>query len=147
MVEWIRPVYDRTQADVDYALSQISLGNNATEYKGCFNLTDINRIENNIRYLSDTLNTLLYQNIGVVTKSWEMSDIPNITEIARILGNISYLIQCYYISDDAKALPTTILTYEDANVIEETLHLIKVMIDDMVSSFRECGTFNCGEEG
>ena len=32
------------------------------------------------------------------------------------------------------------------NDIEENLYLLKEMLENMMSSFRECGNFNCGEE-
>jgi hypothetical protein len=145
MAEWIKPVYDRTQADVDYALSQIALGNNAKEYKGCFNLTDINRIENNSRYIADRLNVLAYVN-AIATATWSMSDVPNITEVKRLINNVSALIDAFYQSEDAPPLPETLLHYEQVNALEKNLYLIKHLIDNKENEFRHCGTFNCGEE-
>lgn len=150
MASWIEPIFDRTQGDVDFALAQISEwkknGSTGTsELKGCLNVTDLNRIENNIQFLSDRLNSLYYFSV-VDTKTWDRSMLPTITEIERIIRNIRMLISSYFQSDDAPVVPDTMVTYEQVNHIEENLHLIKNIIDDMVSSFRECGTFNCGEE-
>lgn len=145
MAEWIRPIYDRTQADVDYALSQIAIGNNDTEYKGCFTVTNINRIENNCRYIADRLNVLLYTN-SITTKVWNMQGIPNITEIKRLINNVSALIDAYYQSEDAPALPETLLHYEQVNALERNLYLLKHLIDNEENEFMLCGTFNCGEE-
>lgn len=67
MAVWIQPVYDRTNEDVAFAQEQIQKwidaklsGNPVETYelKGCFNLTDINRIEGDIQYISDRLDEL-----------------------------------------------------------------------------------------
>ena len=145
MAEWISPIYDRTQSDIDYALSQIKKGNNSLELKGCFNVTDINRIENNCRYIADRLNVLKYTNT-ITTKTWVMYGVPNITEVARLINNVVLLIDAYYQSPDAPLLPSTLLTYEQVNSLEKNLYMIKHLIDEEENEFRFCGTFNCGED-
>lgn len=144
MAEWIRPIYDRTQADVDYALSQLSLGNNSVEFKGCFTVTDINRIENNCRYIADRLNVLLYSN-SITTKTWDMYGLPNITEVERLINNVRKLISAFFQSSDAPALPETLLHYEQVNALEQNIYLIKHLIDNEENEFRPCGTLVCGE--
>ena len=84
MAQWISPIHDRKQSDVDYAKARIQAGYNDTELKGCFNVTDINRIENNVRYIADRLNVLKYTNT-IETKSWDMYGLPNVTEINRLI--------------------------------------------------------------
>lgn len=145
MAEWISPVRNRTQADVEYAISQIKSGNNSSEFKGCFNVTDINRIENNTRYIADRLNVLKYTNT-IETKSWDMYGLPNITEVTRLINNVLKIINAYYAPADAPGLPTTLLTYEQVNDLEKILYLIKHLIDNEENEYRHCGTFNCGEE-
>lgn len=145
MAEWISPVYNRTQSDVDYAISQIKQGNSLSEFKGCFNVTDINRIENNSRYIADRLNVLKYTNT-IETKSWDMYGVPNVTNISRLINNVSKLMEAYYKPANSPALPTTLLTYEQVNSIEKILYMIKHLIDEEENEFRYCGTFNCGED-
>ena len=145
MAEWISPVWDRKQSDVDYALAQMAIGNSKNEYKGCFTVSDINRIENNSRYLSDRLNVLAYAN-SISTATWDMYDIPNVTDIKRLINNVSALIEAYYLSEDAPTLPETLLHYEQVNALERNLYLLKHLIDNEEYAFRHCGTFNCGEE-
>lgn len=145
MAEWMTPVYNRTLSDVEYATAQIKAGNNISEYKGCFNVSDINRIENNSRYIADRLNVLKYSN-SVETKAWDMYGVPNATEITRLIGNVSKIISAYYKPADAPGLPTTLLTFEQVNALERNLYLIKHLIDNEENEFRHCGTFNCGEE-
>ena len=145
MAEWMTPVYDRTQYDIASAIAKIAAGDNVTEHKGCFNVSDINRIENNTRYIADRLNVLAYVN-SVTTATWKMTDKPNITEIKRLINNVSALIDAYYQTPDAPALPTTLLTYEQVNALERNMYSLKHLIDNEENEFRHCGTFNCGEE-
>ena len=145
MASWSTPVFDRTLADVEYARQQLENNINTVFLKGCFTRVDILRIENDTRYLADTLNDLCYRNNITTQTSWTESDIPNATDIGRIINNVSKLISAYYKPNDSPNLPTTILTYEQANALEQNLYLIKQMLDNMINSFRECGTFNCGE--
>lgn len=145
MAEWITPVYDRTQADVDYAKQQLAKKINNVEYKGCFNPSDINRIEGNARYLADILISLYYFN-NVSTSGWNSESLPYKDHIDRIINNIGEIWARWDKPQDAEDLPVSLLTHEQVNNIEKNLFLLKEMLDDMVSSFRECDTFECGEE-
>ena len=150
MAEWIEPIFDRTQNDVESAMRQIALWkangvDKPSELKGCLNMGDLNRIEKDIQFLSDNLSALYYFS-KVNTKTWQRSTLPTVSEINRILNNIKILISSFYQSEDAPDLPTTVLSYEHLNSIEENLHLLKEMLDNMIGSFRECGTLYCGEE-
>ena len=145
MAEWISPVYDRTQNDVDMAKARIKQGDNLSELKGCFNVTDINRIENNSRYIADRLNVLKYANT-IVTQSWDMYGVPNSTAVSRLINNVASLISAYYSPAGAPSLPTTLLTYEQVNALEKILYMIKHLVDEEENEFRHCGTFNCGED-
>jgi hypothetical protein len=145
MAQWIRPIYTRAQKDVDYAISQIKQGNNSLELKGCFNVTDINRIENNSRYIADRLNVMKYTN-HIETKSWDMYGVPDSDDVFRLINNVAKIIDAYYIPNDAPTLPLTLLTYKDANALEKNLYMIKNLVDDEENEFRYCGTFSCGED-
>ena len=145
MAEWISPVYDRTQYDVEYAKSQIRSGNNLSELKGCFNVTDINRIENNTRYIADRLNVLKYSNT-ITTKTWDISGVPNSNEIARLINNVAALISAYYLPEGAPPLPSTLITFEQVNSLEKNLYMIKHLLDEEENQFRYSGTFNSAEE-
>lgn len=150
MAEWTPAVYDRTQGDVDFALSKIAewkaTGYTDTyELKGCLNVSDINRIENNIQYLSDNLSALYYFP-HTVSKTWDMSGLPNIDDVNRIIGNIKKIISAYYRYSLAPELPETMLRFEHINDIERNLHYLRGMLVRMKRDFRECGTFNCGED-
>ena len=75
-MRWIVPVVDRTLHDVQDALIQIEAWRTqvangqtptVTELKGCLNVTDLNRIESNTRYISQFLQGHGFQ-MNVTTK-------------------------------------------------------------------------------
>lgn len=146
MADWITPIFDRTQSDVDYARQQLLQRKNDVELKGCFNVSDITRIDNNARHLSDKLFELYYSQDIVTQASWGMGNVPTQSSVDRIINNIEKLWKGYHKPTGAVDLPLTLLDYKQVNAIEKNLYLIKEMLDDMTSSFRECGTFNCGED-
>jgi hypothetical protein len=146
-VSWIEPIFDRTIADVNEAIRILKEWKrtgetNTYDLKGCFNVSDMNRIEGNIRYLSDTLSDLYYFS-EVETKTWNISGLPNVDDINRLIENTRAIILS--ICDDAPELPTTLLSYTDVNCLEQNLYKLKTMLDGMTASFLECDTFECGE--
>jgi hypothetical protein len=146
---WVTPIYDRTMSDVTFALQKMqewknSGSTNATDLKGCFNASDMNRIEGNIRYLSDKLSSLYYFS-NVVTKTWGRDGLPTASDINRLIQNTHTLISSFC-DNNAPDLPTTLLTITDVNSLEENLYKIKMILDDMIFSYRECDTFYCGED-
>lgn len=150
MVEWITPIFDRTQSDVSFALAKIKewreKGSTDTyELKGCLNVSDINRIENDIQYLSDKLSSLYYFP-HTISKEWSTSGLPDMSDILRITDNVKKIISAYVQTSEAPEVPDTMLTFEQINDIEENLYLVKEILESMIPSFRSCGTFECGEE-
>ncbi len=150
-VEWIEPIIDRTVDDVVEAKRQIESwkneylkGNSMLTYelKGCFNVSDINRIEGNIKYLAETLSSLSYP-VGVSVKSWNKSSVPTKADIDRIILNINNLIRGFY-QREVTDLPSAISTHSDLNAIEENLKGIKDALNDIISCFQVSGTFQAG---
>lgn len=153
MANWSKPIYDRTQADVDYAKSQIKYFKqnggvtDGKNMKGCLNTDDLNRIEFNTEYLSDLLISLYYFNtIKKHADRWYTVSVPYVNHINRIIDNVLKLQSAYFTPSSSPDLPTNLTHYEDVNSIEKCLYLLKVMIDEMTSSFKECNTFECGED-
>ena len=146
---WVRPIYNRTQADVDEAIEKLNEWKangemNVSDLKGCFNSSDMNRIEDNIKYLSDTLNGLYYFS-SVTTKTWGKDGLPTVTDINRLTSNVRKIITAYHQSSSAPSLPTTLTTFGEVNDLEENLYRLKLLLDNMIQAFPECGAYTCGE--
>ena len=113
------------------------------ELKGCFNLLDLNRIEDNIAFLAEKMESFSYAP-NIHGKRWSRSDMPNQNDMSRIVDNIRSLIDAFYPPDNSPSLPTTMLSYDDINAIEENLYLIKQLLDVMQTSFKMVGTIKSG---
>lgn len=163
---WTTPIYDRTQNDVNLLKSlseQIKLvgWDNATQdqrdqwlqisvgiTKGALNALDLNRIDANILFLVDYLNDD-YGLIADVDESnpyWTVSHIPLLSNLNRIRDNLQELIEASY---TPIGLPTIAYSvnpnWEDINDIEETLQLLKTLLDRIPLGYKYCGSFNCGQ--
>lgn len=113
------------------------------ELKGCLNLLDLNRIEGDIAYLAEKMESYSYSP-NIHGKQWERGDMPNQNDMSRIVENIRSLMAAFYSPATPPSLPATMLSYHDINAIEENLHLIKVLLDCMASSFKKVGTIKSG---
>ena len=113
------------------------------ELKGCFNMLDLNRIEGDIDYLAEMMESFSYSP-NIRSKQWNRVDMPNQNDMSRIVDNIRSLISAFYPPDNPPSLPTTMLSYDDINAIEENLYLIKQMLDVMQTSFKKVGTIKSG---
>ena len=113
------------------------------ELKGCFNLLDLNRIESNIAFLAEKMESFSYAP-NIHGKQWSRLDMPNQNDMSRIVDNIHSLIDAFYPPDNPPSLPTTMLSYNDINAIEENLYLIKQLLDVMQTSFKKVGTIKSG---
>ena len=150
---WINPVFDRTREDVEFAIRKIaewktshahsSGGNDVYDLKGCLNVTDLNRIEENIAYLADKLEAYSYP-ANVSTRPWDRGGVPTQRDVLRIVENIKSILNSFYSPNNAPALPNKMSSYEDINAIEENLYLIKVLLDGMEGSFVVSGTTKSG---
>lgn len=152
MAEWIAPIYDRTQEDVEFAITQIAkwitadiTGHRITAYdlKGCLNTSDLSRIEGNVAYLAEKLSGYGYS-ISVTTKDWSRSDMPTERDVARITNNVAELIASYYKPVGATSVPTQMMLYSEINDIERNLYLIERLLDSMVRSFKLSNDFQSG---
>ena len=113
------------------------------DLKGCLNLGDLNRIENNIAFLADMMESYSYAP-NIHGKQWTNVDLPNQNDMSRIITNIRALVDAFYSPDDPPPLPSTMLSYEDINAVEKNLYLIKQLLDVMQTSFKKAGTNKSG---
>ena len=113
------------------------------DLKGCLNLTDIVRIEDNISYIAEYLKQYRYP-VVVDCKDWVQSDLPNADDMKRIVKNIRDICSGFVTPSGLLTMPETILTYQDINALEYNLHSLKQLLDVMQGLFIKSGTHKCG---
>lgn len=148
-------IFDRTQNDVDTAIilrdtkvktfQELTESEIATLEKGTITINTLNRIEAKQEGLKNLLNSIGYWNMPITNKSWTVNDIFNVDEFQRILDNTNTLRQAFFVYKDTPNTPPVSYHYNDINALEKILYDLDVMINDIKSLYRECGTFYCGE--
>ena len=111
--------------------------------KGCLNLNDIIRIEDNISYIADRLTQYRYP-IVVSSKAWVKTDLPNANDMKRIANNIRSIFSGYHTPSGATDVPDIMLSYQDINALEYNLHLLKETLGVMENCFIQSGTYKSG---
>jgi hypothetical protein len=146
---WVATVTDRTQRDVEEALSKlaewrewISVGlvPETQELKGCLNVSDLNRIENNLGYLIELVKGFDPEETEIndyVKTDWSVADIPNISDIERILGTLRDIRVKYDIPLSQTPVPDTMLHFDDVNRVEENLNLLRFKLFEVAQSISE----------
>lgn len=157
-MSYVTPIYNRTVNDLDYikyihseiiskgfnnidsALQTFWMNENS---KGCFNIIDLNRIEENISYLSTTLNSYGYTHSITTHVEWVQTDFITVVDIDRIKQNILNIITAYhnYVLNPTLVLDDIYLSFQDINDIEYIIYNTNMLIELMLESFRYSGTF------
>jgi hypothetical protein len=149
-------IFDRTQNDVDTALRlrrekvqtfrELTESEIATLEKGTITINTLNRIENKQDELKNIFNDMGYWNTPITNKVWGENNIFNVDEFQRILDNTNVLREAFFIYKATPNTPPVSYYWQDINALEKILYDLDVMINDVKSHYRECGTFECGEE-
>ena len=149
-------IFDRTQNDVDTAIrlrkekvqnfQELTENEIATLEKGTLTINTINRIETKQDELKNLFNEMGYWNTATINKMWGENDIFNVDEFQRILDNTNVLRQAFFVYKDTPNTPPISYHWQDINALEKILYDLDVMINDVKSNYRVCGTFECGEE-
>lgn len=145
-------IYDRTAQDVETARAQ--RGTALTPLKGCYNVSDLNRVESAVKLLAAALTSAGYPvEITPVLKGdkaedreWQEGDVLYRPQWTTYLNNVQRLRYAYYTLAETGELPKPEdkLGYVGANNIEKILADIDQLIDCMKASYRRCGTFRAG---
>lgn len=134
-------IFDRTQADVNYAKANPS----STDFlKGAYNYTDLNRIEEWCSYLATKLQAAGY-NINITTKTdWSMADFPTQAQLERIRSNVNTIKTAFA---TASNIPTNMsyMTYKKANDIERVLNELHNRLWGMTDWYVYSGVANAGQ--
>lgn len=131
---WIKAIFDRTLRDIERRTA-----------KGYLNAVDLNRIENNLEYLSGRLNEFGY-NQNVTTGTWYMEDINKLRQLERIRLNLAEIVSVYYPQGADVPISLNKPAHTTINSVEQILHEMRQMIEIMRRSFKRCGTFHSGQE-
>ena len=157
-------IFDRTQNDVDTAIrlrnekvkfdpitmqpinpEELTESEIAILEKGTLTINPLNRIEAKQDELKNLFNDMGYWNTPITNKVWGENDIFNVDEFQRILDNTNVLRQAFFVYKDTPNTPPISYHWQDINALEKILYNLDVMINDVKSYYRECGTFESGE--
>jgi hypothetical protein len=116
--------------------------------KGSINPIDLNRIQNNIVFLRDWLASDYGVNVVIneTNPTWNRVTIPLISNVNIIRDNVNGLLNSGY-----KYMSTPVIRYSnpvnwsDANDIEKCLFDLYTILSQIPLSWKNCGTFNCGQ--
>lgn len=137
-------IFNRTQKDLtdDTDLAYI-------------NYWDLNRIETRMAELRDYFNYYMYAVNIDLKNDWEKVDetnfttnTPTIEHLDRLHTSEQRLMNAFFVYPTTPLLPATFeyLDIYGMNDIEKILYDLDLMFLSMVDNFRECDTFNCGED-
>jgi hypothetical protein len=148
-------IFDRTQNDVDTAISirdgkvktfqaltEIDI---ATLERGMMTINTLNRIESKQEELKNLLNSMGYWNTPITNRVWTETDVFNVDDFQRIIDNTNILRNAFFVYKDTPNTPPISYHYNDINALEKILVDLDVMINNVKSEYKRCGTFRCGE--
>ena len=125
-------IYDRTQQDLL----------NETD-KAYISYTDLNRIEEAVKYVSDLLNKYAYYNSTDCKINWDMAEIRKQEDCDRIKANYEELKKAYVYKFDIPSFNWS--TIQEANDIEKILIDIEALINYMRQCFVHSGVCNSAQ--
>lgn len=142
---WITPIYDRTLADVAAAQANQA---STSDMKGALNVSDLNRIENNVSYLATLLRARGYEVYVSVKTNWVIEDIPSLEHLSRIAGNIEKILSAYSVADDMRDITVGDgIDYEVINSMELDLYYVYAMMQSMDSIYAFAGVYRAAAVG
>ncbi len=138
--EWIPPVTDRTQDDVDLAARLISArwknltAEEQEEYlkglKGCLNASDLDRIENDVQILLDVLELEGKSCVGAVPSP------PKESYFANLKANVAAIRAAYCVHADTPQVPDLPYnTWQAYNDIEKILNDVYEVVSSQFSYY------------
>ncbi len=137
-------IYDRTAEDVQTARKQ--RGTVTTPLKGCYNATDMNRVEAAVKAIAAELNSAGY-GVEITSRTFAESDIIRRAQWAQYLSNVQALRDAISVRATTPELPAADakLDYVGANNIEKILADLDELLSWMMHSRKYCGTFSAGQ--
>ena len=146
-------IFDRTQNDVDAAISLIEQKVKKFEgltneeigilERGTITVNTLNRIENKQTEIAELLSQLSI-NVDIKNKNWEETQIFNRAEFQRILDNLNVLVKYFCVYSNTPNVPKISYHFEDINAIEKILFDLEELYNKALKSFIYCGIKHCG---
>ena len=149
-------IFDRTQNDVYTAIilrrekvqkfQQLTESEIATLERGTLTINTLNRIEAKQELLRELFNEMGYWDTPIITKQWDYSEFFKPEDFDRILNNVKILRKAFFVYKHTPDMPdNNYRKYQTINDVEKIIYDLDVMINDVKSHYRECGTFESGE--
>ena len=149
MSKWREPIIDRTAEDVK------NMSGGSLDYqKGALNADDLNRIEDNYKFIVEGLagNAMPvphsfrnYTENEITYTNWQEHNLPWLSEINRIRANYNALVRLF-LRD--LGLPTLFqnnyLMFSEVNNWERIAMLGKERLVNMQGEYRRCNAYECG---
>ena len=149
-------ITNRTQYDVDTAIlirntkvkkfETLTESDIATLERGMMTINTLNRIEAKQEELKTLLNGIGYWNTPITNKAWTETDIFDADEFQRIIDNTNVLRDAFFVYKDTPSTPPISYHWQDINALEKILYDLEKMGEDVQKLYKQCGTFQCGEE-
>lgn len=149
-------IFDRTENDVRIAISlrqKIQSGDTMTSSeteqieRGTLTINTLNRIESKIYELVFLLKDAGYYGPESPLVEWSYQDYFKQSDFNQILAKINNLRKSFYVYMKTPETPgNNYRQFQTINDVEEILHDLEAMVEDIKSNYRQCGTFECGEE-
>ena len=165
LVAYFRPgqpllylITDRTLADVDriaQLAARVSAGTAtdaektewASDLKGAYNASDLNRVGAAVAYVAGRLNGYGYAVTVNPKQDWTGSDIPTAEQLAAYLRDVAALRGAIAVMDSTPPTPDSAseLTWREANDIERILLDVDELLTRMAAAWFYSGDLYAGE--
>lgn len=119
----------------------------STVSRGAYNYSDLNRVENAVKYLADQLNSCGYPVEILGVRTWKATDVPTLSDMTRYIENVRRIRSAFSTLATTPQVPASMrkLTFSQANDIEQILADVDMLIGNVISSYTFCGEVFGGE--
>lgn len=145
-------IFDRTLEDVKAATREIRAVQSgqtpvfAQSLKGCYNISDLNRVETAVGTVSDLLKTFGIELNLTIKTDWTHNDIFDSAQKQRYLNNISAVRGAWKVYSDTPSVPPDYKYFSYANDIEKILFDIQEIFGFYVFNYVLDGSWKLNQK-